>query len=70
MGAVYEKIVGQKTEVKILSGKMGEMVAVCKKIASKSESCVKNSKTENQYEKLESVKILDWKIGVKICSQD
>ncbi len=32
MGAVYEKILGQKIEVKIPSRKMGEMVAVSEKI--------------------------------------
>ncbi len=30
---------------------------------------VKNSKMENQWEKLESVKILGWKIGIKNSSQ-
>ncbi len=44
MGAVYEKILGQKIDVK-------------------------NSKMENQCEKLESVKILGRKIGVKNFSQ-
>ncbi len=42
---------------------MGEMVAVSEKILGQKIG-VKNSKMENQCEKLESVKILGWKIGL------
>ncbi len=47
---------------------MGEMVAVSEKNVGR-KSNVKNFKMENRCEKLESVKILGWKIGVKNSSQ-
>ncbi len=46
---------------------MGEMVAVWKNC--RSENGHEKSMTENRCEKLESGKILGWKIGVKNSSQ-
>ncbi len=51
MEAVYEKILDRKINGKILSRKMGEMVAVSEKILGWKID-VKNSKMENWYEKL------------------
>ncbi len=68
MGAVYEKILVRKIKWKILSRKMGKMVAVSKTIPSL-KTGVKNSKMENWRENLELIKILGWKICVKISSQ-
>ncbi len=62
MGAVYEKILDWKIDVKNSSW---EMVALCEKILGRKIN-VKNSKMENRCEKLESVKILGWKINFKI----
>ncbi len=46
MEAVYEKILGQKIEVKILSRKMGEILAVSEKILGWKIG-VKNCRMEN-----------------------